>query len=89
MYNEAHLIHADLSEYNILWHKNTCYFIDVSQAVEHEHENAYQFLYDDCKHITHVSEQVFQMFLSYIRFNVAVLLKKTDSCKHSNHGRIV
>ncbi|KAH1025619.1 serine/threonine-protein kinase RIO3 [Dendroctonus ponderosae] len=52
MYNKARLIHADLSEYNILWHEHMCYFIDVSQSVEPVHKNAFKFLYDDCKHIT-------------------------------------
>ncbi|XP_050299178.1 serine/threonine-protein kinase RIO3 [Anthonomus grandis grandis] len=48
LYLEANLIHADLSEYNILWHNDMCYFIDVSQSVEPSHENAFHFLYRDC-----------------------------------------
>ncbi|KAL9645660.1 hypothetical protein ABK040_003393 [Willaertia magna] len=51
MYQKAHLIHSDLSEYNILYFKNQIYFIDVSQAVETNHINAKQFLKDDCKHV--------------------------------------
>lgn len=55
LYEKANLIHADLSEYNILWHDNKCFFIDVSQSVEPSHENAFHFLYRDCTNITKVS----------------------------------
>jgi RIO kinase 3 len=51
MYNECKLIHADLSEFNILWHEKQCYFIDVSQSVEPAHPNALEFLYRDCTNI--------------------------------------
>ena len=34
LYSVCHLVHADLSEYNILWWKKEAWFIDVSQAVE-------------------------------------------------------
>lgn len=55
LYQKANLIHADLSEYNILWHNDTCYFIDVSQAVEPSHENAFHFLMRDCENVINVS----------------------------------
>jgi RIO kinase 3 len=29
LYNTCHLVHADLSEYNILWFNSECWFIDV------------------------------------------------------------
>lgn len=51
LFDKANLIHADLSEYNILWHNDLCYFIDVSQSVEPSHENAFYFLYRDCSNI--------------------------------------
>lgn len=54
LYDEAKLIHADLSEYNILWHENKCWFIDVSQSVEPSHPNSYHFLYRDCTNISTV-----------------------------------
>lgn len=59
LYEHANLIHADLSEYNILWHDKQCYFIDVSQAVEPSHENAFHFLFRDCTNITNVSKSLF------------------------------
>lgn len=48
MYHRCKLIHADLSEYNILFYNNRVYFIDVSQSVEHDHPNALQFLRKVC-----------------------------------------
>ncbi|CAG9773633.1 unnamed protein product [Ceutorhynchus assimilis] len=51
MFQKANLIHADLSEYNILWHDDQCCFIDVSQSVEPSHDNAFHFLYRDCCNI--------------------------------------
>lgn len=48
MYQRCKLVHADLSEYNILWHDNRAWFIDVSQAVEPIHPHALEFLYRDC-----------------------------------------
>ncbi|KAL6066917.1 Serine/threonine-protein kinase RIO1 [Balamuthia mandrillaris] len=51
MYQECHLVHADLSEYNILYHKGILYFIDVSQSVEHDHPHALEFLRMDCSNI--------------------------------------
>ena len=37
MYNKCHLVHADFSEYNLLYQKGIVYVIDVSQSVEHDH----------------------------------------------------
>lgn len=51
MYNEAKLVHADLSEYNMLYFKGKIYFIDVSQSVEHDHPHALEFLRKDCQNI--------------------------------------
>jgi RIO kinase 1 len=52
LYQEGHLVHADLSEYNILYYRSKLYFIDVSQAIESDHENALTFLQRDCAVIT-------------------------------------
>lgn len=54
LYKQCNLVHADLSEYNILWHENKCYVIDVSQSVEPSHPNALEFLYRDCFNIANV-----------------------------------
>ncbi|MEM0026682.1 MAG: serine protein kinase RIO [Ignisphaera sp.] len=47
MYWLAGLVHADLSEYNIMIYNNKVYIIDVSQAVGISHPNAHMFLYRD------------------------------------------
>ena len=49
MYQECKLVHADLSEYNILYHDSHLYIIDVSQSVEHDHPHAFDFLRNDVK----------------------------------------
>lgn len=51
MYHECKLVHADLSEYNILYHDSHLYIIDVSQSVEHDHPHAFDFLRNDVKNI--------------------------------------
>ena len=51
MFHSAKLIHADLSEYNILYNDGDLVFIDVSQSVEHDHPNALVFLRKDCQNI--------------------------------------
>ena len=48
LFQRAHLIHGDLSEYNLLYHKGSLWVIDVAQAVEWEHPNALAFLRRDC-----------------------------------------
>lgn len=55
LYNIGHMIHADLSEYNILWWDNKCWFIDVSQSVQPDHPNGLEFLLRDCRNIANVS----------------------------------
>ncbi|XP_059485906.1 serine/threonine-protein kinase RIO3 [Neocloeon triangulifer] len=51
LYHKAGLIHADLSEYNILWCEGDCWFIDVGQAIEPRHPGARSFLFRDCTNI--------------------------------------
>ncbi|KAI1175810.1 putative extragenic suppressor of the bimD6 mutation [Nemania sp. FL0916] len=49
MYQVCKLVHADLSEYNILYHDKQLYIIDVSQSVEHDHPRSLEFLRMDIK----------------------------------------
>lgn len=51
MYHRCRLIHADLSEYNILYHNEHLYIIDVSQSVEHDHPSAFDFLRADIRNV--------------------------------------
>ncbi|KAJ9586222.1 hypothetical protein L9F63_020131 [Diploptera punctata] len=52
LYENAQLVHADLSEYNILWHDEQCWFIDVSQSVDRNHPKALEFLFRDCTNVS-------------------------------------
>lgn len=51
IFHSCHLVHADLSEYNILFHKGRLAIIDVSQSVEHDHPSAFDFLRSDIKNV--------------------------------------
>ena len=48
----ARLVHADLSEFNIMVWKGVPWIIDVSQAVEHTHPLAGEFLERDIANLT-------------------------------------
>lgn len=50
LYN-AGIIHADLSEYNILYYKNEPYLIDFGQSIKITHPNAPNFFLRDIKNI--------------------------------------
>ncbi|KAJ0178425.1 hypothetical protein K1T71_006248 [Dendrolimus kikuchii] len=52
MFNICKLVHADLSEFNLLYHKGNVVVIDVSQSVEHDHPHAFEFLRKDCTNIS-------------------------------------
>ena len=51
LYQECRLVHADFSEYNLLYHEGHIVVIDVSQSVEVEHPHALEFLRMDCMNI--------------------------------------
>ncbi|HOB17746.1 MAG TPA: serine protein kinase RIO [Candidatus Methanoculleus thermohydrogenotrophicum] len=50
LYQDARLVHADLSEYNILYHEKP-YLIDMGQAVTLDHPQAPTFLIRDIRNI--------------------------------------
>ncbi|KAJ8932353.1 hypothetical protein NQ314_014720 [Rhamnusium bicolor] len=52
LYNRCKLVHADLSEFNMLYQNGQVYIIDVSQSVEHDHPHSLEFLRKDCINIT-------------------------------------
>ncbi|XP_075978660.1 RIO kinase 1 [Anticarsia gemmatalis] len=52
MFNICKLVHADLSEFNMLYHQGNVVIIDVSQSVEHDHPHAFEFLRKDCTNIS-------------------------------------
>ncbi len=46
-WQQARLVHADFSEYNVLWHGDEPWVIDVGQAVTDQHPSADEFLVRD------------------------------------------
>lgn len=52
LYQSCRLVHADLSEYNLLYHEDKLWVIDVSQSVEHDHPKSLEFLRMDIKNIS-------------------------------------
>ena len=51
LYGQCRLVHADLSEYNVMYHDDKLYLIDVSQSVEHDHPESLNFLRSDIKNV--------------------------------------
>ncbi|KAF1988816.1 serine/threonine-protein kinase RIO1 [Aulographum hederae CBS 113979] len=52
MYHKCRLVHGDLSEYNLLYHEQKLYIIDVSQSVEPDHPRSLEFLRMDIKNVS-------------------------------------
>ncbi len=52
LYQVCRLVHADLSEYNVLYHDDKLWLIDVSQSVEHDHPRSLEFLRMDVKNVS-------------------------------------
>lgn len=84
LFHTCRLVHADLSEYNILYHAEKLFVIDVSQSVEHDHPHAFDFLRKD---ITNVEDY-------FGRYGVRVLglrrafefVTRTDITKEPGSG---
>jgi len=51
LFTECKLVHADLSEYNMLYNKGELWIIDVSQSVENDHPLSLEFLRRDVVNI--------------------------------------
>ncbi|CAH8564105.1 unnamed protein product [Heterobilharzia americana] len=51
LFQKCRLVHADLSEYNLLYLDGKVWMIDVSQAVEHESPQALEYLRTDCYNV--------------------------------------
>lgn len=52
MFHKCRLVHADLSEFNMIYQAGVVKIIDVSQSVEHDHPHALEFLRMDCTNVT-------------------------------------
>ncbi|AQZ14913.1 RIO1 (YOR119C) [Zygosaccharomyces parabailii] len=58
LYQVCRLVHADLSEYNMVVHDNKIYIIDVSQSVEPQHPMSLDFLRMDIKNVNGYFEKL-------------------------------
>ena len=67
-YNLARIVHADLSEYNILMWKGKHYLIDVGQAVDTKHPHAREWLERDVRNLC-------KFFSRWVSANPEELLK--------------
>ncbi|KAL7557913.1 hypothetical protein ACA910_009227 [Epithemia clementina (nom. ined.)] len=67
MYQRCRLVHGDLSEYNLLWHKNQIYVIDVSQSVESDHPSALDFLRKDASNVNDFFRKVARLNVMTVR----------------------
>lgn len=51
LFHDCRLVHADLSEFNLILLDEEIYIIDVSQSVEQDHVMALEFLRKDCANV--------------------------------------
>ena len=64
-WQKANLVHADLSEYNILWHDGQPWFIDVGQGVTEQHPHSEEFLVRDVTRLVHwINKQGYEVELA-------------------------
>jgi len=73
LYCRAGLVHADMSEYNILLHGDEPWFIDLSQAVPLDHPYAREFLARDIANIA-------RFFKKYLDVAEDQIYKEVTSC---------
>ena len=76
MFHQCKLIHTNLSEYNILYLEDHLFIIGISQSVEQDHPNAFDFLGKDLKSIKElfgrdVRLQLFQ-FINCLKWFIMV-----------------
>lgn len=75
LYQKAHLVHGDLSEFNILYHNHKLIFIDISQAVDVQHPKAENFLVRDIKNIVNFFDKLGIEFTELEKFYYEVINK--------------
>ena len=64
-WQKANLVHADLSEYNILWYEGQPWFIDVGQGVTEQHPHSEEFLVRDVTRLVHwINKQGYEVELA-------------------------
>merc|ERR1712179_867574 len=82
MYKSCCLVHADLSEYNLLVHMGHVYAIDVSQSLDSNQSYSLNFLKRDCYNIT-------RFFLKAMNSHNAIQSQPQQGEKLSQVNKIV
>ncbi|CDU20826.1 hypothetical protein YYC_01626 [Plasmodium yoelii 17X] len=75
LYSICKLVHADFSEYNLLYFYNHIYIIDVSQSMEHDHPHSLEFLKRDCLNITNF----FKKKIGYVKHTKSTWINQLNS----------
>jgi RIO kinase 1 len=92
LYQRCKLVHGDLSEYNLLWHKSQVYVIDVSQSVETDHPSALDFLRKDSSNVNDYFSKVGNLNVMTIRqlfeFITTVIPTGDDNDKDSGSNHV-
>lgn len=92
LYQRCKLVHGDLSEYNLLWHKSQVYVIDVSQSVETDHPSALDFLRKDASNVNDYFSKVGNLNVMTIRqlfeFITTVIPTGDDTDKDSGSNHV-
>ena len=82
-------MHADLSEYNILYHESHLYIIDVSQSVEQDHPSAFDFLRSDIKNVEDFFTKMGVRCLGLRRCFEFVVKENLDTTTGFNDGDVL
>jgi len=77
LYTKAELVHADLSEFNILYGDQP-YFIDMGQSVTRDHPRALPFLMRDIKNINRFFKKRCEVRMDEEIFNAITGLDKAE-----------
>ena len=93
LYQQCKLVHGDLSEYNLLWHDQQIYVIDVSQSVETDHTSALDFLRKDVANVNDFFRKVGRLNVMTTRqlfeFVTTPLEDDTEATEHRSLDTIM
>lgn len=90
LFQRCKLVHADLSEYNILYHEKNLWIIDVSQSVEHDHPYALEFLRKDCLNINLFFKKYISQILSLrLIFDFVVQAPSFEETSESSRSSLI
>ena len=91
MVNEAKLIHADLSEYNMLNRNDLPVIIDCGQAVLTSHPNAQELFERDIKNLANyftkqgLNKSFEEMYQDIKKFELKKIVHKTKTAELSHN----